>query len=48
VREIRPAIKRKISAAYRTGELRNPAVKAFMIELKTVAKHARDTRPLGG
>jgi DNA-binding transcriptional LysR family regulator len=46
VREIRPPVKRKISAAYRSGELRNPAVKAFMTELKTAGKLARETRPV--
>jgi DNA-binding transcriptional LysR family regulator len=44
VREIRPAIMRKISAAYRVGELRNPAVKAFMTELKAVVETSRETR----
>jgi DNA-binding transcriptional LysR family regulator len=44
VREIRPAITRRISAAYRAGELRNPAVKAFMTELKAVAETSRENR----
>jgi DNA-binding transcriptional LysR family regulator len=48
VREIRPALTRQISAAYRAGELRNPAVKVFMTELKAVAETLRQTRQKSG
>ena len=47
IRELRPAITRRISAAYRSGELRNPAVKAFMAELAAVSATSRETRRRG-
>lgn len=37
IKELRPAMVRRISAAFRRGEGRNPAIKAFVAELRALA-----------
>jgi hypothetical protein len=37
LKEIKPIITRRIFAAFRTGERRNPAIAEFVSELRTVA-----------